>query len=630
MQPGSCSKQNMRLIRTVELLGVLCISLVLTACGGSPSNTFTITGKYLEDEWSDYPIDDQLLDLSTATITVSAETNTDSGETTSVEIGSKPFRDGGIVFSGQIDEPTIVEIAVHSQGEHEHFAARARINPGSEIEFLLVNFRRIPRPSYLTLVGKSALVVDESKRFSIAGDLSHFAKDAPIANVSVDTLTWSESGDAYWQTIASVALDDGRFVIEKEIDEPIFVEVSIRTHSAWAYTPAIIEPNANITVTAPGSSNQAIATMPVGWFDLQLQERTAERQTFATRLLATAGTGRHARLVESWQQSYEYLAKLNEFAEALQEWRTQQERTRNLGISSGPSDDSSSGNSSSDDSSGWSAPDIAIAPAAGCEHVDFLAVRPYGFARGQDPTDEDPAHERIRTELWELRTDTLTDIAFNSIDPLDSLLATEIGVLMDDLAESQKLLALLDQLSSRLDEDLVARRITHRRQALSSRIELEENDEKLVPGQKAPSFTLFNSDGNAVVLSDLIQEHDTLLIYFWRVRAGSPVLQQRFEKLSKIRSHYGRNGFEVVTIGNSRDPADYENWKIASEEYGIDWPNLGEFVEGQIGPVAKSYGAGWTKSYPLDSEECIVQKDLEIPTLGDVLAERYGESPSEN
>ncbi len=625
MQPESCSKHTMRVIRTVELLGVLCVLFVLTACGGSPSNTYTITGKYLEDEWSDDPIDDRLPDLSAATITVFAETNTDSGETTTVEIGSKPLRDGGVVFSGRIDEPTTIEIAVQAEVEHQDLSARARINPGSDMEFLLVNHRRTQRPSYLALVGKSSLVVDETKKFSITGDFRHLANSAPIANVLVEGLIWTESTDPYWHVFARVALDDGRFVIEKEIDEPTVVEVSLRTHSSWAYTPAVIEPNANITITAPGSSTQAIATMPVGWFDLQQHERTAERQSTYGRLLATAGTGRHARLVESWQQSYEYLAKLNEFNEALQEWRTRQERTGNLRTIT--PDDSTNGQSLSDDSPNWTAPDIAIAPAGGCEHVDLLAVRPYRSLSGQDPTVEDLAHERIRDEMWNLRADKLTDIAFNSIDPLDSLLATEIGMAMDDLADRHRLLALLDELSSKLDEDLVARRLTHRRKTLSQSIEREENDEKLVPGQKAPEFTLSNLDGDSVVLNDLLQKHDMLLVYFWRAIAESPFFQQRFEELGKIRSHYRRNGFEVVTIGNS---ADYENWKIASEEYGIDWPNLGEFVEGQIGPVAKSYGAGWTKNYLLDSEGCITQKDLEIPTLGDVLAERYGESPSEN
>lgn len=624
----------MRLMPQTALIGLLSVAFALTACsGGGPANSYTITGWYLTNETPNGPTGVQTLDPSTATITLSIETETEAGEVVTTEIESKAFDDGKVEFSGRIQEPTIVEIAVELKGEEQDLTSRAKIDPGTAIEFAFINLNRGFRQYRLAFVGRSSLVEDEEKKYSISGDLNQFANDSQFAILSVGTWNWTDNNELPYVEIASVVLDKGHFLIERQIDEPIGVEVVIDTSSSsYAYTPAIIEPNTNITITAPGSSPQAVATMPVGWFDLEQREQATERQASANILLATAGTGRHARLIESWQRSFEYLAKLNELDVAQQEWRARQERQhlRTVGNTQSSGDVRTNGGSADGESPSWSAPDLESAPAAECEHVDLLAVRPFGRYIERTRSNELPPHAQIRNELWKLRTDTLRDIAFNSRDAMDSLLALEMGLESDSLAQRKRVLARLDDLRSLLDEELFARRVAARRNSLAIVVELEENGTKSEPGQKALEFTLPNLNGELVSLTDLVQQNDTLLLLFARPETNVAYWQYRFDALQEIRAKFGKSGFDIVSIFHSSDPAAAETWQSASEEYGIVWFNLGEFGSDLTESVANSYGAMSGQSYLLDSQGCITQRDLTLADLRSVLADQYGESPLEN
>lgn len=631
----------MRLIQSTVRFAVLCAGFVLVvACGGGPTNTYTITGSYLTEDTPSESAQQQPFDLSAARITLSMLTETDGGEVVSVEIESQKFRDGKVEFSGRIDEPSVIEIAVKFNGENEEISTRAMLTPGDELEFGLINLGQVFRPYRLTMVGTSYLVEDEAKKYSISGDLSQLTKNSQFALLEVGTWQFQSNNTRPFRSIASVLLDKGQFLIEHQIDEPTAVEIFVDTSSgSYAYTPAIIEPSSNITISTSGSSAHALATMPVGWFDLEQQENSAERQASANILLATAGSGRHARLVESWQRSFEYLAKLNELDVAEQEWNKQRERTSNLRQQNNTpplANDGSTDRQSDRNISSWSAPDLEIAPEAGCEHVDLLSVRPFGtylLDNATRATNETPPHIQIRNDLWSLRLDTLTGIAFNSVDPFDSLLAIELGIerINSGLAHHKRVLTLLENLGTLLDdEDLVERRVEPRRALLANTVEIEELDAKRVPGQRAPEFTLPSLNGDSVSLSDLVQENDTLLIYFWTPVAGIRYIQYRFNALQEIRGKYKNNGFEIVTIGHSGDfpDLDTESWQVASEEYGITWPNLGEFAGEQNRSVVRTYGAEGRKNYLLDSQGCIIQKDLSLHGLGEVLLERYGTGSS--
>ena len=67
-----------------------------------------------------------------------------------------------------------------------------------------------------------------------------------------------------------------------------------------------------------------------------------------------------------------------------------------------------------------------------------------------------------------------------------------------------------------------------------------------------------------------------------------------------------------------------EDWTNGSEEHELPWVNLGE-LESWDGEIATSYGVRFIpKSYLIDKEGCILQKDLTTELLEEVLGGRYG------
>ncbi len=150
------------------------------------------------------------------------------------------------------------------------------------------------------------------------------------------------------------------------------------------------------------------------------------------------------------------------------------------------------------------------------------------------------------------------------------------------------------------------------------RREQYRNDKQFIRGQKASNFTLADLEGNNVSLFDVLDENDTVLVDFWTVSCGPCIAS--FPKLKELRAKYKQQGFEVVSI--SIDLV-REDWISGSEEYELPWINLGE-LESFYGEVATKYGVRFIpKSYLIDKEGCLLQKDLTTELLEEVLISQY-------
>jgi len=155
---------------------------------------------------------------------------------------------------------------------------------------------------------------------------------------------------------------------------------------------------------------------------------------------------------------------------------------------------------------------------------------------------------------------------------------------------------------------------------ISSRHEQYRNDKQLVPGQRVSDFSLTNLDGEEVSLSDVLLQHDIVLIDFWASWCGPCIAS--FPKLKELRDTYGPEGFEVVAVSIDRER---EDWEDSSTEHEIPWLNLGE-LESWHGEVAIKYGVHFVpKSYLVDSNGCILQKDLPTTSLEEVLLSQFSE-----
>lgn len=159
--------------------------------------------------------------------------------------------------------------------------------------------------------------------------------------------------------------------------------------------------------------------------------------------------------------------------------------------------------------------------------------------------------------------------------------------------------------------------------SVHSRREHYRNDKQLIPGQKVGDFTLLDFNGEEVSLSDVLKENDTVLVDFWASWCAPCVAS--FPKFKELRDKYKHQGFEIVSISIDRTR---EDWEGGTEEHELPWINLGE-LESWHGEVAVMYGVRFIpKSYLIDKERCLVQKDLPSHLLEEVLADQYDELSS--
>lgn len=586
---------------------------ILVACSSGPSQTFTITGhiisidsismqtsesNVMQPHETTSTVDKNSLDPSTAKVSISQTITNEAGESRTVELESGSFIDGTVEFQGEIEELTEIVVSVETETEHP-LTATALIGPNVTVSFALINVldREMDR---LVLYGTSKRVRDPAKKFSISGDLKGLVKEGQLAIVELTSESWDENGERMVENFGSVLVRYESFRIEAEIDEPtvidIFVDIVEDPYSHITGV-AVVEPNSAIEVTARETSMD---------------------------LITTSDTDLHSLLVESWQGNETYQAKMDQAQilrnEFFAEWQAQQ--TESTGDSRDviteedsedvevESDESSETESASSSNFG-----IGIPPAEGCEHVVMAEVRPT-----VEQTFEPPEFRIVEDEAWQFRVDTLENIALNTDDPWIGLLAIELGAFEFFFGDLDKAVNVHDELMLKLDEDVTERRLTPRRDILVRYIQIYEMDKNLVPGQRAPLFTLPNLQGEQTELIDVLQEKDLVYVDFWASWCGPCIAT--FPALKDLYASYHDKGFEILVV--SIDDT-FEEWEEASLEHDLPWLNLAD-IGGIDQETPLAYGVNVIpKAFLLDTKGCIIRKDVSTDMLEEFLSSRYDE-----
>lgn len=520
---------------------VICSTVLLFSCDQAQDSQYEILGT-LEtvsipaaegsEEASDR--DENFADWSTARITVTQDIINSTGEVETIELVSGTFEDGEVTLSGQVDHPTEVNISVETDGA-EPLTLDAVIAPNAVVAFRLVEY--LGSSASMEFYGASRRVLSPANRFSISGDLSEIDADFERATIEVMDWEYDKIGEEVFSNFGKVMLEDGKFVIEAEVAEPKVINVLVLVPSSQEYTQfnAVIEPGVELEVVANSS-----------WlYDLT----------------AIAGSGKHAQIVEIWQQRDEYLALKPEYRIAYQEYQ--------------------------------------------------VKARSVEDARD---TAEWERYMEIRRKLNRVEHEILEDIASTAEDPMDALLALELGA----YGGKEDALPIYDRLANSLDNDIVIRRVVQQRNSHASMLVNIGIDKSLVLGTSAPDFTLSNLAGEQISLADLRQKNEYILVEFWSSWCGPCI--GAIPALKDLYSSYSQHGFEVVSVSIDDDE---ESWIEASGEHKLPWTNLGELA-GFSGSVATSYGVTFIpKNYLVNNEGEILQKDLSPEKLEQWLAIKY-------
>lgn len=584
------------------LITFMCVTASIGAMDLAPSNGYSITGKFIASDTKDEGVRLNTNDLSPKVVI--------SRKDASVELASGVFDEDTISFEGEIEEPT--EVAISVELDETKHSIDALIVPGGEnVSFVFIKGND-SKPHQLALLGESRRSALPKQKFTVSGNLSNTVEDISNATVSIAAFE-AFQGNSVGISFGVVMLDNGEFLIEADIYEPRVVNIVIRNRSGTFETRAVVEPSSELVVSLQEGTNQ---------------------------LFAKAESGRHLELVESWQQSNEYLSTLDahtqSYAKFIADLQAEIEGTTSpnedeLEESAQISDESDSHSSkneapvddeiaeesvqgeSGEDTSETLTPNVA----EGCEHVDVDIEKPISIAELMR-TRGGPEYFMLSQKMDEIRTDALQHIAKNSEDQWNVLLAMELEAFGYYDENRKDALLIYDKLTAWFDEDVVARRVQRPRDRLAFHLEREENDENLIPGQKVPDVSLPDLQGESFSLYEILASNDVILIDFWASWCGPCI--EMFPTLRRLYSKYNESGFEIVSIAIDES---FEEWEEGSKANELPWINLGE-NEGWEGSVAKMYGVQLIpKSYLVDSQGCILKKMLHSDILEEFLETNF-------
>ena len=613
-------------------VGLLGATSLLVACGpGGQSTTFTVNGEFVVveageiNEYMQEAIDsgritvDDPLDATQVTVTLSYATTSEGedGESveSTIELGTMTFAsaDEKVSVEGTIDTPTTIDISVDTGGE-QSFSGTAMVAPGAEISIAIIDQQAPGSVDQVRVIGEARTFTESKNKFVVSGDFSDSEFDVDGMQVTVRGSVFNEETEMNEsKTFGPVLTHDGKFLIEGEATEPMRVTAFAQSNDKYGSAMAVVEPGAEISLIARGSN-----------------------------LMATSESGMHEEVVDSWQESEEFLALMDSYDVAYAEYQAEMEAAREAAQEAEASEDEGTTDSEEATADETEAVEETVAeatetedeevievakagpePAEGCEHVDTSDFEPLmiGASAGMSSGDyEGPEYYKISLQMREFQAEKLQALAHDLDNPMRALLAIELGAIPDQAEQIEA----YDKLASVLDEQVVARRITPVRDRTVARLESQDNDKSLIPGQKAPAFTLASIDGSDVSLYDVIGENEYVMVDFWASWCGPCIAS--FPDLKKLHAAYNDDGFEIVGVSIDDNQ---EDWEGGSEEHQLPWIDLGDISKGFNSPTPVSFGVGWIpKTYLIDSKGCILEKDIREEALKEWLIAEYGEDPS--
>ncbi|MYD46401.1 MAG: AhpC/TSA family protein [Gammaproteobacteria bacterium] len=609
----------------LSFFGLLVITLSFVGCQmttgtGLKQNEFLITGELVD--LRDTPSQVQDFDVK---VTYSSE------ETGIEELVSGKLSNGQFELRGTLDIPKDVTLSVLKDGNPATLGLEFKLLPGSKTTVEVLVDRE---DTGVCLKGDFHASSDPKRQFTIKGDLSEIGDYHPeLTYVCIDRTAYTLNGSISNSFYAPVLLDNGKFSISGDIEEPMGIYVSFTdlSRSGPFYLSrgliAILEPGVNYEIGKLENTDELVVT--------------ADRE------------GIHSKLITNWKSDPEYLKLLEQQSLAAAELQStlNSEDGASPEVEPGVEDDEETTTSTLADRN---------PPADECKHVDLSSV-PDDPGEGLPKTAMDELRYRVQDRHIELllpfmQNDDdlhlawfaylLSPLHWSKMGPVFAPWHLDGFFVYDSFLfelDRQKL-TVFEEFATKFPQKFVKDHITRSIESIRRRVSLYQNNKKVIPGQLAPPFTLIAKDGDSISLHSVLQENELVLVNFWNTwcepcKASIPTLKEMY-------SAYHHEGFEIITIhlhrNSTRALRILEENELEENEFPwidvIDSTNDGlQHWEAPIETSYKSFdmmgGIAYETAYYgtkphgflIDKEGCIVRRNLSTEELDTVLASRWSE-----
>lgn len=143
-----------------------------------------------------------------------------------------------------------------------------------------------------------------------------------------------------------------------------------------------------------------------------------------------------------------------------------------------------------------------------------------------------------------------------------------------------------------------------------------ENLEKVAVGQKFVDFTLKDTEGKEVSLSDYAGNGKYVLVDFWAAWCGP--CRQEMPNVVEAYKKYKAKGFEVVGVSLDQE---HGRWTQGIKDLNMTWPQMSD-LQYWSSPIVDLYAIqGIPHTVLLDKDGTIMEKDLRGEALEAKLAE---------
>lgn len=450
------------------------------------------------------------------------------------------------------------------------------------------------KPVHLGVIGMCLALMAScgSDRSVLTGDFSKLGEAGDGLTVEIAYQRLNQD-DVERVVLASGRVESGsielKFIFDQEVPRVGFLAVSNQRPGEFMTSgrSILLEKGASYTMNIQNSSSL--------WFTL-------------------TSTGNYGRVIaqDDVVAQAAYVDEMNDLRERLQQ--LQQSGIRTVPLTERFEDVESESRVSSIHAEVLDWDSMNCADYAG-EYENFWEKRAK-FAETTVPSEE--ARE-IRIRMRELSTNwhkkvhnKQSELLTAATDPVQRLLILELGV---DL-EPEKLLQIYEELATQLPEHVVEERVTKGLTWLTESIALKKVDESLKLGTYVPSFGIMIDDSD-LPFQDVLKDNQIVVLEFWENYCG--LCLSAFRNYRKFYEKFTEFGFEVVSISIERNR---EDWVQKSTELDLPWIDV--FASGgRQGAIAQMFGVEFPrKNFVLDSEGCILKRDLTPNELYDFLSAR--------